>query len=51
MELDWGRITWDWLTRAALPLWADQGIDPKGGFEELLCRASGVKDRMVRDVD
>jgi len=22
-----------------------------GGFEELLCRASGVKDRMVRDVD
>ena len=36
MELDWGRITWDWLTRAALPLWADQGIDPKGGFEELL---------------
>lgn len=27
---------WDWLTRAALPLWAEQGVDPAGGFHELL---------------
>lgn len=26
----------DWLTGAALPLWAARGVDPAGGFHELL---------------
>lgn len=37
MTQDWGRVYWDWLTGAALPLWADAGVDRvQGGFEELL---------------
>jgi mannose-6-phosphate isomerase len=34
---DWGQVYWRWLTEAALPLWASQGVDRvRGGFHELL---------------
>jgi mannose-1-phosphate guanylyltransferase/mannose-6-phosphate isomerase len=37
MTLDWGQVYWRWLTEAALPLWADRGVDrTQTGFEELL---------------
>lgn len=36
LSTDWGARYWDWLTRSALPLWAQQGVDPAGGYQELL---------------
>lgn len=33
---DFRDLYWDWLTRAALPLWASVGVDQAGGFQELL---------------
>lgn len=37
MAQDWGQKYWDWLAEAALPLWADAGVDrAQGGFQELL---------------
>lgn len=36
LSTDWGARYWDWLTLSALPLWARQGADPAGGYQELL---------------
>ena len=36
LPTDWATNYWDWLSRSALPLWARAGVDPKGGFQELL---------------
>lgn len=36
MAQDWTQTYWDWLSSAALPLWASAGVDAQGGFEELL---------------